>query len=65
RNTLEVLELVPLLSIHPSFNHSMWFMDVYARGINGSQASWAAHKYKGHRILPESILNELLDKNIT
>ncbi|KAE9404273.1 hypothetical protein BT96DRAFT_813848 [Gymnopus androsaceus JB14] len=56
---------VPLLSIHHFFTHSMRFMDVYARGLNGHQAAWAARRYKGHRVLPESILNELLDENIT
>jgi hypothetical protein len=39
-------------------------MDAYARGLNGRQAAWAARKYRGHRILPEGILEELDKKNI-
>ena len=35
------------------------FMDAYSRGLNGRQAAWAARKYRGHRILPETIMDEL------
>ncbi|KAG1811337.1 hypothetical protein EV424DRAFT_1515609 [Suillus variegatus] len=35
------------------------FMDAYHKGLNGSQAAWAAKKYRGHRVLPDSILTEL------
>jgi len=56
---------VPLLSIHHFFTCSMRFMDVYAHGLNGRQAAWAAQRYKGHHVFPESNLNELLDENIT
>ncbi|OAX36775.1 hypothetical protein K503DRAFT_743810 [Rhizopogon vinicolor AM-OR11-026] len=31
----------------------------YNKGLNGSQAAWAAKKYRGHRVLPSSILAEL------
>ena len=34
-------------------------MDGYQRGLNGKQAAWANKKYRGHRVLPESILREL------
>ena len=34
-------------------------MDAYARGLNGKQAAWAARKYKGHRVLPESLMRDL------
>ncbi|KAE9403492.1 hypothetical protein BT96DRAFT_814798 [Gymnopus androsaceus JB14] len=56
---------VPLLSIHHFFTRSMRFMDVYAHELSGLQVAWAAQRYKGHRVLPESVLNELLDENIT
>ncbi|KAJ3810917.1 hypothetical protein F5876DRAFT_40738 [Lentinula aff. lateritia] len=65
KNTLEALEQVPLLTIRRFFTQSMRFMDAYARGLNGRQAAWAARKYKGHCVLPESIMNELFDQNIT
>ena len=35
------------------------FMDIYDHGWNGRQAAWAAHMYKGHRVLPQNILEEL------
>ncbi|KAF8226955.1 hypothetical protein L208DRAFT_1299007, partial [Tricholoma matsutake] len=35
------------------------FMDAYYRGLDGKQAAWAAHKYRGHRVLPESLMNDL------
>jgi hypothetical protein len=34
-------------------------MDGYRRGLNGKQAAWASKKYRGHRVLPESIMQEL------
>ena len=33
-------------------------MDAYAKGLKGKGAAWAAKKYRGHRVLPESILWE-------
>jgi len=41
------------------FDHVEAFVDAYQRGLNGSQAAWAAKKYHGHHILPPSILSEL------
>ena len=40
------------------------FMDAYERGLNGKQAAWAARRYRGHRMLPESILDELEKEGI-
>jgi hypothetical protein len=34
-------------------------MDCYHRGLNGKQAAWAAKKYRGHRMIPDSILEQL------
>jgi len=34
-------------------------MDAYEKGLNGQQAAWAARKYQGHHILPDSIMNDL------
>jgi hypothetical protein len=30
-------------------------MDAYAKGLDGKQAAWAAKKYHGHRVLPDSL----------
>ncbi|KIJ39992.1 hypothetical protein M422DRAFT_257313 [Sphaerobolus stellatus SS14] len=35
------------------------FMDAYAKGLNGTQAAWAAQKYHGHCVLPGNILKGL------
>jgi hypothetical protein len=34
-------------------------MDAYAKGLDGKQAAWAARKYKGHRVIPESLIEDL------
>jgi hypothetical protein len=31
-------------------------MDAYAKGLQGKGAAWAAKKYRGHQVLPKSIL---------
>ena len=36
-------------------------MDAYRKGLTGKGAAWAAKKYRGHRVLPESILREFDD----
>lgn len=35
------------------------FMNAYEHGLDGKQAAWAAQKYRGHRVLPQNILEEL------
>jgi hypothetical protein len=39
-------------------------MDAYQKGLNGKQAVWASKKYRGHRVLPESIMMELEKANV-
>jgi hypothetical protein len=56
--------LVFITAIDRFANQSHRFIDAYARGLTGSQATWAAHKYQGHRVLPESIMNDLEKENI-
>jgi hypothetical protein len=41
------------------------FMDAYQKGLNGKQATWAAKKYHGHHVIPETILQELEAAKIT
>ena len=60
-----VLPLSCQCSLHNSFNlsHSFAtrarrFIDAYAKGLQGKGAAWAAKKYRGHRVLSESILAE-------
>jgi hypothetical protein len=39
-------------------------MDAYRRGLDGKQAAWASKKYRGHRVLPESLLKDMEDSNM-
>jgi hypothetical protein len=40
-------------------------MDAYRKGLNGQQAAWAAKKYRGHRVIPASIMADLDKANIS
>ena len=59
KNAFASLEAVPLKSMR-----SRRFMDAYERGLNRRQAAWAARRYKGHRVLPNEIMEELGSNNI-
>ncbi|KAI6099084.1 hypothetical protein EDD16DRAFT_1482280, partial [Pisolithus croceorrhizus] len=39
-------------------NRSICFISAYQLGLNGMQATWAVKKYRGHWVLPESIMRE-------
>ena len=51
----------PSDSLHRFATHAHHFMDAYSKGLKGKGAAWAAKKYCGHRVLPESILREFDD----
>jgi hypothetical protein len=38
-------------------------MDAYRKGLNGKQAAFVAKKYRGHRTLPLSVFDDLIDLN--
>lgn len=40
------------------------FMNAYQKGLNGQAAAWAAKKYQGHRVLPESLMRDLDAANL-
>jgi hypothetical protein len=65
KNMLAALEAVPLKSMRKFANRSRRFMDAYEQGLNRRQAAWAGRKYRGHWVLPEGIMRELLNKGIT
>ncbi|OAX32341.1 hypothetical protein K503DRAFT_702193, partial [Rhizopogon vinicolor AM-OR11-026] len=46
-------------------NRASQFLDGYQRDLNGKQATWANKRYRGHRALPDSILKEFDEKQIT
>ncbi|KIJ31298.1 hypothetical protein M422DRAFT_186230, partial [Sphaerobolus stellatus SS14] len=45
-------------------NWSARFIDAYRHGLTGAQAVWANKKYKGHRVLPNTIMEELEKTNV-
>lgn len=57
-NTISALESIPLVMMWKFSNRSQRFMDAYLCGLNGQQAAWALRKYRGHRVLPASIMGE-------
>jgi len=65
RNALEALENIPLDTMRCFANRSSRFMDAYSKGLNGRQAAWAARKYRGHRVLPATIMDELEKAHVT
>ena len=65
RNALNSLQTIPLETMRRFANRSYQFMDAYSKGLNGRQAAWAARKYRGHRVLPTSIMDELEKAQVT
>ncbi|KAJ7505794.1 hypothetical protein B0H11DRAFT_1904376 [Mycena galericulata] len=55
----EALAAVPLPMMQRFANRSRKFVDAYANGLNRRQAAWAARRYRGHHIVPGSILDKL------
>jgi hypothetical protein len=43
---------------------SQKFMHAYHHGLTGKQAAWASRKYHGHRVLPESLMDDLIKAKI-
>ncbi|KAJ6560654.1 hypothetical protein B0H10DRAFT_1845653, partial [Mycena sp. CBHHK59/15] len=62
RNTLEALDAVPLACMRRFANRST--MDAYCKGLTGSQAVWAAHKYPGHRTVPDRIMDDMEEAGV-
>ncbi|KAG2096117.1 uncharacterized protein F5147DRAFT_584191 [Suillus discolor] len=59
RNVLNSLNALPQSSMRRFFVRSGRFVDAYKKGLDRKQAAWAIKKYRGHHILPESIMQEL------
>ena len=39
-------------------------MDAYHKGLTGAQAAWANKKYRGHRMMPESLMMDMDEAKI-
>ena len=74
RNALEALDEITLHqmqrydpSLYPMLPDSLMshpklckdFMEAYSKGLDGKQAAWATKKYKGHRVLPDTLIQDL------
>ena len=58
-NVRRSLDSVELVTIRRFFTRVRRFMDGYRYGLTGKAAAYAAKKYRGHRVLPPTILQEL------
>ncbi|KIK77126.1 hypothetical protein PAXRUDRAFT_167730, partial [Paxillus rubicundulus Ve08.2h10] len=58
QNVCKALDSVTLKLMCKYATRSHQFIDAYQKGLDGKQAAWAARKYHGHRVLPETILHE-------
>ena len=57
------LDSVSLITIR-KFARKCWhYMDAYKKGISGKLAEYAVKKYKSHRRIPDSILEDLEELN--
>ncbi|KAL5504652.1 hypothetical protein ACEPAH_7315 [Sanghuangporus vaninii] len=63
-NIKSCLDSISLECIQKFADRSARFMDCYHKGLSGAQAQWANKRYHGHRIIPNSILNDLLINKI-
>ncbi|KAG2069159.1 hypothetical protein BDR04DRAFT_1022347, partial [Suillus decipiens] len=61
QNVINSLDAVPLSSMRRFAVRSARFIDAYQKGLNGVQAAWAIKKYRGHCVLPPSIMQEFDD----
>ena len=48
-----------LITIQKFAQHAWRYMDVYRKGISGKLAEYAVKKYKGHRRIPDHVIEEL------
>jgi len=40
-------------------HQSQRFIDAYYHGLDGKQVAWASRKYRGHWMMPETIMDDL------
>ncbi|KIK93487.1 hypothetical protein PAXRUDRAFT_145031, partial [Paxillus rubicundulus Ve08.2h10] len=59
RNVVVALDSVPLITMRRFAARSRRFVDAYSKGLTGKQAAWASKKYRGHRVLPDSLMEDM------
>ncbi|KIK74553.1 hypothetical protein PAXRUDRAFT_789771, partial [Paxillus rubicundulus Ve08.2h10] len=60
-NVINALDAVPLATMRKFAIRCHRFVDAYHKGLNGAQAAWAVKKYRGHRVLPDTLMTDLDD----
>ncbi|TFK16561.1 hypothetical protein FA15DRAFT_742089, partial [Coprinopsis marcescibilis] len=61
RNMLSALDSVTQAEIRRYSRRCRRFLDAYHVGLSGKQAAWASKKYRGHRVLPKTLMGDLED----
>ncbi|KAJ3968853.1 hypothetical protein EV361DRAFT_387820 [Lentinula raphanica] len=59
RNMVWALDSIDLPMMRRFARRSRRIMDAYHKGLDGKWAAWAAKKYHGHRVLPESLMKDM------
>jgi hypothetical protein len=59
RNTINLVDAIPLVAMRRFVNRTTRFADAYQHGLNGAEAAWAGKQYHGHRMLPAAYCEEL------
>ena len=65
KNVVSALESIPLISMRRFATRSCRFADAYKHGLTGKQAAWARKTYRGHRIMPKTLLHDLDKAGLT
>ncbi|KAF7372520.1 hypothetical protein MVEN_00113900 [Mycena venus] len=65
RNVIQALDSVSLVVMRRYANRSLRFLDAYRRGLNGRWAAYVAKEYRGHRVLPHNLFDNLREKGYT
>jgi len=64
KNLVDALDSVTVEQMRKYARRFRRFMNAYQKGLTGKQAIWATKKYRGHRVIPDSILAELEEAEI-
>ncbi|KAF7347061.1 hypothetical protein MVEN_01459900 [Mycena venus] len=59
RNVIQALDSVSVAVMRRYANRSLRFLDAYRRGLNGRWAAYVAKEYRGHRVLPYNLFDNL------
>ncbi|KAJ7128279.1 hypothetical protein C8R46DRAFT_926388 [Mycena filopes] len=58
-NVVDALDSVSLQVMRRYATRALRFLDAYRHGLNGKWAAYATKKYRGHRVLPNNLFDDL------